>query len=75
MKGTLNEVKDQLFESEFRYNVIKDIVNNVGDENILILVGRIEKEGKLLEHYLNNNFPDKQVKFVYGGTKIDQREE
>ena len=75
MKGTLNEVKDQLFESEFRYDVIKDIVNNIGDENVLILVGRIEKEGKLLENYLNQQFPDKKVKFVYGGTKTDQREE
>ena len=71
--GTLNEVKDYVFHSEFRLNLMKNIISSI-DDNILILVGRIEKEGKVLENYLKEHFPDKKVKFLYGNIKGDIRE-
>ena len=74
IEGTLNEVKDVLFENKFRMGVINDVIRDIGRDNILILVGRIEKEGSILESNLKSEFPDKQIKFIYGKTKPDERE-
>lgn len=72
--GKLDEVKDQVFENEFRKQFISDTISNVGNENFLILVGRVEKEGMALEHYLTEQFPEKQIKFIHGKIKTKDRE-
>lgn len=73
--GKINEVKEQLFNNQFRKNVIYDVVEKNEGENILILVGLVEKEGKVLERDLKERFPDKQVKFIHGKIKTKEREE
>jgi len=77
IEGNFNEVKDEVFVKPTRLNVIKDIVTSVKDENILLLVGKIEKEGIVLENYLNSypEFKDRQIKFIWGKTKPKEREE
>ena len=76
VKLNYNEVKDIVFEKPFRLNVIGNIIKSIGDDNILLLVGKIEKEGKLLEDYLHNcdEFKDHQIKFMYSKIKADERE-
>jgi len=73
--GKLDEVKDQVFGNEFRKQFIRDTIFNAGNENFLILVGRIEKEGVVLESYLKEQFPEKQIKFIHGKIKPKEREE
>jgi len=76
IEGNYNEVKDAVFEKEYRLNLIANIIKSVGDNNILLLVGKIEKEGELLENYLNQReeFKDHQIKFIYSKTKPNERE-
>lgn len=73
MYGTLNKVKDKVFSNEFRMRVIKDIIQYM-NRNILILVGRIEKEGEILEKRLMEEFPNHKVKFICGRVKSEERE-
>ena len=73
--GTLNEVKDNVFANKFRLLLIKQWLSDIGNDNSLILVGKIEKEGKLLERELQEYFPDKQIKFIHGGISTKIREE
>jgi superfamily II DNA or RNA helicase len=49
--GNYNEVKDDIFTNPFRLQVINNIISEI-DGNILILVGKVEKEGILLKKYL-----------------------
>ncbi len=72
--GNLNEIKDEIFSKSFRKSVVYNILNSIGDENALVLVGRIEKEGIILEDYLKKRFPDKQIKFIHGKIKPKERE-
>lgn len=76
VKLKFNEVKDIVFEQPLRLNLLSNIIKSVGDDNILLLVGKIEKEGKLLEDYLNDcdEFKDHQIKFIYSKTKPAERE-
>ena len=76
IKGNINEVKDAVFTQPFRLNHIKNIVKSIGDDNILFLVGKIKKEGEILEDYLKScpEFKDHQIKFLYGKTKPEERE-
>jgi superfamily II DNA or RNA helicase len=76
VKMKFNEVKDLVFEQPFRLNLLSNIVKSVGDDNILLLVGKIAKEGQLLEDYLNDceEFKDHQIKFIYSKTKPAERE-
>jgi len=73
--GKLNEIKDQLFENEFRQGILNSVVEQYQDTNMLFLVNRIDNEGKLLETQLKEQFPDHQIKFIYSKVKISEREE
>jgi superfamily II DNA or RNA helicase len=77
VKLKFNEVKDIVFEQPYRLNLLSNIIKSVGDDNILLLVGKIAKEGQLLEDYLNgcDEFKDYQIKFIYSKTKPKEREE
>jgi superfamily II DNA or RNA helicase len=73
-KGTYEEIKDAIFRNHFRLNTIRDIIKSV-DKNILVLVARVEKEGILLKQYLEKNPVDsREIVFLYGKTKVEDRE-
>jgi superfamily II DNA or RNA helicase len=76
IRGDYNQVKDEVFENKFRLNFISNKIINIKD-NVLLLVGKIEKEGKLLENHLKSipELKDRQIKFIYGKTKPKEREE
>jgi len=67
-----DDVKRETFEHKFRMELIKDIVNYV-DNNILLLVGYI-REGKQLLNYLGN-YTKRDVIFLSGSDDVDYREE
>lgn len=68
-----NEVKDIIFNNEYRMNFLKQIAINV-DHNILFLVGKVEKEGEVLKNYLSD-IKDKEIIFLSGKDKVQLREE
>jgi len=77
-KGTYNEVKDEIFKNPFRLKVLKEIIRSTKG-NILLLVGKVEKEGTLLKEYLETqvDFHDtlkKDIVFLHGSTKVQERE-
>ena len=72
-KGEYNDIKDGVFRNDFRLNLIKNIIKNL-DGNVLILIGKIEKEGELLKQYLQNSDVNKEVVFIWGNTKTDERD-
>ena len=67
-----DDMKKETFEHKFRMELIKDIVNYV-DDNILLLVGYI-REGKQLLNYLGN-YTKRDVVFLKGKDDVDYREE
>ena len=73
--GTYADVKNDVFDSPFRKNIIKSIVKNV-DGSILILVDKIEKEGVVIEEYLKDQpeLKDKQIMFLHGTHKNETRD-
>ena len=72
-EGEYNDVKDQIFTNPYRLNLIKEISQKV-DSSVLILVGKVEKEGELLKTYLENRLKNKEVVFIYGNTSPEDRE-
>lgn len=73
-KGTYDEIKDIVFRNGFRLDVIREIIKSV-DKNILILVHRVEKEGILLKQFLEKNpIDDREIVFLYGKSKVEDRE-
>lgn len=71
--GSFDDVKDSIFTNEYRLNLVSSIARNV-DGNLLVLVGKVEKEGKILEDFLNTTNPDKEIVFLSGKDKADVRE-
>lgn len=73
-KGEYNDVKDMIFTNENRLKYIHKTLQNL-DGNVLVLVGKVEKEGKILKDYLDkHNTNGKEIVFIYGDTKIEERE-
>jgi len=70
-EGIYSEVKQQIFESPFRLEVIKKLTSKL-DHNVLLLVGKVEDEGELLKDKLNNC--GKEVVFLSGRDSIEERE-
>jgi len=72
-----NEAKENIFNNEYRLNFIYNLVN-ILDHNVLLLVGLVEKEGKVLESYLNKLSMlvegQKTVKFLSGKDNVKERE-
>ena len=66
-----DDVKKETFESKFRMDLIKDIVNKA-DHNVLLLVG-YHREGTQLLNYLGN-YTKKETMFLCGTDDVDLRE-
>lgn len=71
--GDYNEVKEMVFNNEARLHYIKDTLAKL-DGNALVLVGLIEKEGQVLKDYLDKSNIDKEIVFIWGETKVEERE-
>lgn len=74
IQGTYNEVKDVIFNNTFRMNIIKTLSKKI-NHNILLLVGKVEKEGEILEKILNEENTNKEVIFLSGRDDVNIREE
>ena len=74
LQGDYNEVKDLIFAKNIRLCLISDIIHRLNDENILILVSKIEKEGNIIEKFLKERHHDKQIKFIHGKISPSDRE-
>ena len=72
LEGTYDEVKDIVFTNQYRLNVIKKIVNQL-DHNVLVLVGKVEKEGDYLKDWLQG-VTKKEIVFLSGRDSIEERE-
>jgi len=72
--GTYNEIKDDIFTNDYRLNLIKYLISNIND-NILVLVGKVEKEGEYLEKWLKSRLKGKDVIFLSGRDDSEVREE
>jgi len=72
-EGVYNDVKDEVFVNEYRNELLKMLVGEI-DHNVLVLVGKVEKEGEFLYDQLSS-IPDKEVVFLSGRDDVDLREE
>ena len=63
--GEYTDIKNEIFLNNYRMGLIKHIISNKNN-SILILVEKIEKEGKILEKYLQEVFPNKEIVFLSG---------
>lgn len=71
-EGEYNDIKDEIFINEYRTDIIGELTNKL-DHNVLILVGKVEKEGFYLEKKLNEH-TDKEVVFLSGKDDVEIRE-
>jgi superfamily II DNA or RNA helicase len=72
--GEYHIIREKVFSNPARLKFIKDTINDIGKDNILILVSLVEKEGELLAAYLEKTLPNKEIIFIYGDTKVKDRE-
>jgi len=74
-KGNYNEVKDQCFNNIFRLGIIKNIILKT-DDNILLLVGKVEDEGEMLKELLIDDplFEKYEIEFLSGKDDGTERE-
>lgn len=66
-------IRDNVFLNPKRMSVIRGIAKR-SNNSVLILVDRIEKEGVILEKYLKEQLPKKEVVFLSGKDKSDVRD-
>ncbi len=66
-----NDVKEETFEHKFRMKLIKDLVDAL-DHNVLLLVG-LKREGNQLQNLLRSS--NKEAMFLSGKDDVDLREE
>jgi len=72
-EGAYNDVKDEVFINDYRTKLICKLVNSL-DHNVLLLVGKVEKEGEYLERVLKE-LTDKEVVFLSGRDDVEVRED
>lgn len=70
--GEYNDIKKAVFQHPLRLQLLCDIANKV-DSNVLILVGQVEKEGKILYNFIKEK-TTKTVVFLSGKSKVEERE-
>ena len=68
-------LKERICTHPFRLDILHNIINRVGDDNILVLVSMIEKEGVVIEKFLQKYLPNKKVFFLSGRDPIKLRNE
>jgi superfamily II DNA or RNA helicase len=73
-KGDYNDVKDEIFQNEYRIGLIKYIVSKKNN-SILILIDKVEKEGFVLEERLKKSFPKKEIVFLSGKDSSEIRDD
>lgn len=73
-KNDYTFVRDTVFQNPYRLGLIKHLVKRTKN-SMLILVEKVEKEGKVLEEALKEAFPEKKVIFLSGKDKASLREE
>jgi len=71
--GTYDEVKDIIFTNRSRINIVSDLINRL-DHNVLVLVGKVEKEGDFLLDELKEKNINKEVVFLSGRDSVEDRE-
>jgi len=71
IEGTYDEVKDIVFTNDYRISTIRSLVDNL-DHNVLVLVGKVEKEGDFLVKELEGI--NKEVVFLSGRDSVEERE-
>ena len=71
-EGTYDEVRDEIFNNEYRIGIIKNVIDKL-DHNVLVLVGKVEKEGEFLKEKIKNA-TSKEVVFLSGRDDIEVRE-
>ena len=73
--GTYNDIKDEVFNNNYRQGIIKDIIKK-SDGNVLILVGKVSSEGDLLKTLLVNDpeFENYEIEFLSGRDSATDRE-
>jgi len=68
------EVKQKVLVEPKRLELISKICGS-STKNTLMLVSFVETEGKILQEYLKKHFPEKEIHFIYGDVKVDDRED
>ena len=68
-----NTIRDEVFIHPFRLGVIRGLAKDTTN-TMLILVERIEKEGVILEKYLREQLPEKNIIFLSGKDKSSIRD-
>lgn len=71
-EGSYNDIKDEIFTNEYRVNLITKLSEKL-DHNVLILVGKVEKEGDFLKEELKN-IKNKTCIFLSGRDDLEKRE-
>jgi len=72
--GDYNDVKDDLFQNTYRLDLLHHLVQGL-DSTVLLLVGKVEKEGVVLKEYFDSHNVDKEVVFLSGKTSTDEERE
>lgn len=70
--GMYDDIKDSIFTNDFRLRLMGKLAESM-DHNILILVGKVEKEGEYLENFFREE-TSKDVMFLSGRDDVDTRE-
>ena len=70
-----NETNGLIFKHPFRLRTLRKYLDRIEKGAALLLVGKVETEGKFLKDYLEQYYPDRDIVFVSGGTKEKEREE
>ena len=72
--GTWSEVRDDVFNNPYRMEVLKTLVRGF-DSTCLLLVGRVDLEGKILKKMFEEAGIDKEIVFLSGKTAtLDERD-
>lgn len=71
----VNEINGMIFKNPFRLWVLKKYLDMIEKGAALLLVGKVETEGKFLKEYLEQYYPNREIIFISGGTKEKEREE
>ncbi len=72
--GSYPDVRDDVFNNPYRMNVLTELVRQL-DSTVLLLVGRVELEGQILQKIFEEARLDKEVVFLSGKTSDEAERE
>lgn len=77
IRGSYDEIKDSCFKKRKRMNIIRKIVSDIKKGPVLLLVGKVENEGVILEEYFRScpELEYREIVFISGKDKLKKREE